>query len=189
MNDINPKRPNPFNRHKVQSEHIQHVIERLVERFGIEANESSYFELLELSKASEKLYNLNSNNSVRDVGKFCGKDMWVIFGKSSGELPSRVKTVLYPEMECPVPDSIREFVSRQDFTTQVNIKINDIMEFSRTVVPTVTKKELFTDAKFEHLSRAFITVATKLHAGKIERSGVYRLAVSETIEMYESQQS
>lgn len=185
--EIRPKSQNQDHKHKPIEEHIAHVIERIKERFDLDIDRSGYEKLLELSKGSHSLYDINCSTCVKNVGKFMGKSIWVVYGRSAGsgrELPSRIKTVLYPEMEYSVPDKIRHLVSREDFTIEVNLRRDKLLAFSKDVVPSITLKELFTEERFEHLSRAFRTVASKLHYGKVDINSVYSISFEEAIDSY-----
>jgi hypothetical protein len=186
---IRPKSLNPSNKHKTIDEHIVHVIERIKKRFDLDIDRSGYEKLLELSKSdgAHNLYDINASTCVKNIGNFMGKPMWVVYGRSAGsgrELPSRVKTVLYPDMKYSVPDKIRHLVSREDFTTDVNSRRDTLLIFSKEVVPSVTLKELFTEPRFEYLSRAFRTVASKLHYKKADMNSVYKVSFDEAIESY-----
>jgi hypothetical protein len=159
---------NPTHQSKTEEEHIVHVKDRILERFDLNISTEEYYELLNLVKSNAKqLYRLNTHNSVKSI-EFKGKKMLVVYGCGSEnrELPSRIKTVLYPDAEYPVPgELLRQGVARKDFTQQIKDTVNEMVMFAQDIMPNVTPRELYTNPKYDKLHPAFKKTVKHISSG------------------------
>ena len=183
----------PNNLSKTEGEHIAHVIDRLKERFNIMASKEDYYELLELAQSEViTLYRINCSNTVKLL-TFKEKEMLVIYGRKTGvnrmNLPARIKTVLFPDMKYTVPDELKkQGIDQENFTKQIADTIEEMNAFAKTIMPTITVRELFTNAKYNDLNPSFKGIVKHLsNNGKypVRQNLVLRGAIRIVIEKYD----
>lgn len=181
---------NPEHQSKTEEQHIAHVKERIKERFDLNISTEEYYELLDIAKTkARQLYRLNTQNSVKSI-EFKGKEMLVVFGCAGNkrDLPSRIKTVLYPDAEYPVPDAlIRQGIERKDFTKEIKDVANEIVAFAQDVMPGITPRELYTSPKYTGLHPAFKKMVKHISLGikQVHPGTILSAACSIIIQKYD----
>ena len=182
---------NPTHNFKSELQHIEHTMQRLKDRHGIEISLDEYYNLLNLVQTkSDDLYRLNSSNSVKRV-IFKGQEIWLIYGCGSSfrqtHIPARIKTILQESFTSyPVPDKYGMEIKGERLANDVRSIIAEIKRFRTNVMPYITKKELFVEPDFDYLDKVFKSVSEKLYHGKLTENDLYRGAFKIAFNQYDN---
>jgi len=128
------RKNNPYGLSKPEAEHIEHFMQRMLERFNIIISIGEYYAIINdiQNNKARHIYSTNSSNGIFSINLH-GQEVWVMYGGVSDDIPARLKTAIRPHDQFILPDALSHVYNQTSFSKAVYEVIEQFKQLSEQI--------------------------------------------------------